>query len=105
MAPSLPLTPWFDAVAWPERTGVYRRASPAGPYSCWAGGAWWGDAATPQAAAEARRTSDRQHVRWRGVAVAHGQPCRRCRGLGVVDPGLDDPAVETDRIDDCPDCP
>lgn len=100
---STPATPWFDGHTAPVREGPYQRRYPAGPYSCWAQGRWYGDAATPQAAAAARRPSPRQHAAWRGLAVSSDQPCATCRGSRIVDLGFDEDSGQ-DRIDDCLDC-
>ena len=37
-------TAWFDADTAPARAGVYERRAPAGPYACWDGRRWRGDA-------------------------------------------------------------
>lgn len=103
LTPPLQATPWFDGQATPLREGPYRRRHPAGPYSCWAQGRWYGDAPSPEAAAQARRPSRRQHAAWRGVAGNTGQPCSICRGSRVVDLGFDEESGR-DLIDDCLDC-
>lgn len=100
---TLQVTSWFDGRATPVREGPYQRREPAGPYSCWAQGRWYGDAATPEAAARARRPSRRQHAPWRGLAADAGLPCATCRGNRLVDQGID-PESGEDLIDDCLDC-
>lgn len=96
-------TPWFDGHTEPLREGPYQRQYPAGPYSCWAQGRWYGDAATPQAAAAARTPSRRQHAAWRGLDTASEAPCAMCRGSKVVDLGFDAESGD-DLIADCIDC-
>lgn len=96
-------TPWFDGDTQPLREGPYQRRHPAGPYSCWAQGRWYGDAATPQAAAAARRPSRRQRAAWRGLVTSSDRPCSTCRGSRLVDLGFDE-ATGEDRISDCLDC-
>ena len=44
-------TAWFDADSAPARPGVYERRAPAGPYACWDGRHWRGDAGSVAAAA------------------------------------------------------
>ena len=96
-------TPWFDGDQEPLREGPYQRRAPAGPYSCWAQGRWFGDAASPQAAAASRRASRWQHAAWRGLAASSGLPCSTCRGSKLIDLGFDEETGE-DRISDCIDC-
>ncbi|MCR5869052.1 hypothetical protein [Aquincola sp. J276] len=100
---SLQATPWFDGHDPPAREGPYQRRYPAGPYSCWAQGRWYGDAATPQAAAAARSASRWQHAAWRGVSTPSDAPCAACRGSKLIDLGFD---AETgdDLIAACADC-
>ena len=62
------LTPWQSGSRKPERQGVYQRNFPAGPYSCWDGEAWCGDATSPSSAAAEREHSPHQHASWRGLA-------------------------------------
>jgi hypothetical protein len=87
---TLQRTSWFDGGTAPRREGPYERRSPAGPYSCWAQGRWWGDAPTPEAAARVQRPSRRQSAAWRGVTASSEGPCLACKGAGVVDLGVDD---------------
>lgn len=83
-------TPWFDASTPPVREGPYRRRYPAGPFSCWTGQAWYGDAHSPQAAAAAKQASRHQQVPWQGLARLSDLPCSACKGHGVIDLGDDD---------------
>ena len=97
-------TVWFDADVAPARPGVYERRAPAGPYACWDGRRWRGDAGSVAAAASREYTSPRQRAAWRGlVSAAASAPCATCRGQTVIDRGVD---IEsgTDLIVECPDC-
>lgn len=96
------LTDWFDGDLVPRHVGVYKRAYPAGPYSCWDARQWRLDAATPGDAARQLEPSAYQQVRWRGLASPSGEPCETCRGHGIVDLG---PGEEDDlAMQPCPDC-
>jgi len=96
-------TGWFTAATEPVREGVYRRQSPAGPFSCWAQGQWYGDAATPETAAKQRSPSKHQAMAWSGLTTPPDTPCLLCRGHGVIDFGIDAESGE-DLIDPCPEC-
>ena len=84
------LTPWLSGDVSPVYIGPYKRLFPAGPYSCWDGRAWFGDAATPAKAAAAVSRSAYQGASWRGLAASTELPCSLCRGHGVLDDGVDD---------------
>lgn len=96
-------TPWFEGLVSPMHEGPYERCAPAGPYSCWAQGRWWGDALTPQAAAVAQRPSRLQRAAWRGVTASMAGPCLACRDGKVIDLGFDLQTGE-DLISECADC-
>lgn len=97
------LSPWFMGSIVPMHEGAYKREAPAGPYSCWTQGRWWGDAATPQAAAAARRPSRLQRAAWRGLTASMEEMCRACRGGQVIDLGFDQ-LTGDDLIAECADC-
>jgi len=97
------LTAWLDGAQAPARAGVYRRRSPAGPFACWDGALWHGDAATVVAAAREQRPSQRQDAAWRGLVDAPPAPCPTCGGRTVLDRGFDAESG-ADLIGECPDC-
>jgi hypothetical protein len=96
-------TAWFDADTAPARRGVYERRAPAGPYACWDGSRWRGDAASAAAAASREGASPLQRAAWRGLLAAAPALCATCRGQTVIDRGVD---IESgaDLIVECPDC-
>lgn len=96
------LTDWLPGTKAPAHEGVYRRRPPAGPFSCWAQGRWWGDAERPDDAAREHRPSQHQAAAWRGLAQPSAEPCLLCRGHGVIDRhGEGDDEA---RIEECPEC-
>lgn len=100
------LGPWYGSDEVPLRPGVYQRRWPAGPYSCWSGEGWFGDAVTPAAAARQQAPSRSQAAAWRGLAEPAeptDAPCTTCGGHGVIDRGHDEESGE-DSIGECPDC-
>ncbi|MEP7057026.1 MAG: hypothetical protein ABI809_04555 [Caldimonas sp.] len=97
------LTAWIAGLEPPRREGVYMRHSPAGPYSCWSGDRWFGDAAVPEAAAASRQPSKYRSAPWRGLATAPSEPCWSCRGHTVIDRGYDAES-DVDLIDECIEC-
>lgn len=100
---SAAMTACMDATAEPVREGVYWRAFPGGPYSCWSQGRWYGDAPTPDTAAAERKLSRHPQLPWAGLALPSSSPCLMCRGQGVRDLGFDE-ETGNDLIDDCPEC-
>ena len=102
-ADELQRTAWFDGATAPARPGVYERRAPAGPYACWDGARWRGDAPSALAAAERERPSAIRRAAWRGLVAAAAAPCATCRGHTVVDRGVDEDSG-ADLIAECPDC-
>ncbi len=96
------LTGWLIDVL-PAHEGVYARQAPAGPYSCFTGDRWFGDAATPAAAAASRLESPRQRAAWRGLVARPDEVCGTCRGHSLIDHGVDAESGR-DLIQECPDC-
>jgi hypothetical protein len=96
-------TGWFSGSVRPVHEGVYQRRFPAGPYSCWSGQRWFGDAATAAVAATALEASRYPSAEWRGLRTPSSLPCAACRGHGVIDQGEDDPAGWP-LLRDCPEC-
>ena len=103
LAPAAVLTPWLPATARPVREGVYSRAAPAGPYACWSGSTWYGDAASAAAAAARVEPSAHQSAAWRGLSSPPETPCFACKGHTVIDRGVD-PETQRDLIEECPEC-
>ena len=101
--PDTVLTPWLPATQQPVREGVYRRAAPAGPYACWSGRTWYGDAPTAAAAAARAEPSAVQSAAWRGLSSPPQAPCFACKGHTVIDRGVD-PETQRDLIEECPEC-
>lgn len=97
------LTPWLSGSVEPIHEGVYRRRSPAGPYSCWSAQRWYGDQPSPRRAAAQRETSRHQSEAWRGLVAGSDETCGTCRGQTVIDRGYDVEA-DVDLIGECPDC-
>jgi hypothetical protein len=97
------LSPWFEPGVEPVHEGVYRRQFPGGPYSCWAQGRWYGDAASPDAAAATGKPSRHAKLPWAGLSSPPDAPCFRCRGHGVIDLGVDAES-DADLIELCPEC-
>jgi hypothetical protein len=96
-------TAWFDDHRTPARPGVYERRAPAGPYACWDGRHWRGDAGSVAAAVSREEASAVQRAAWRGLVEAAPAFCATCRGNTVIDRGVD---IESgaDLIAECPDC-
>jgi hypothetical protein len=97
------LTSWFEGGDVPVRSGVYRRRWPGGPYTCWDGERWRGDAGTPEAAAANEGTSRWPAAAWQGLVDPPATPCLTCRGHTVIDRGVDADS-DADLISECPDC-
>jgi len=94
---------WLDARVRPTHEGVYQRRIDGTAFSCWNGRLWNAEAATPAAAADRRRPSDRQRAAWRGLTQPSAQPCATCKGHTVVDRGHDEDSGR-DLIEECSDC-
>lgn len=96
-------TPWFDPETQPVHQGVYQRRFPGGPYSCWDGTKWFGDAANAARAATTDAPSPHQDIGWRGLVSPSAAPCPTCRGHGVVDLGVHEDTGD-DLMEPCEDC-
>src|SRR3954464_15530524 len=96
------LSSWVAGSVNPIREGVYRRKSPAGPYTCWSGRHWYLDADSPARAATRVELSPHQAAPWRGVATPTAGPCFTCRGHTVIDRGYDAEG-DADLIEEGPD--
>ena len=96
-------TAWFDPDTRPVHQGVYQRRFPAGPYSCWDGTRWFGDATNAARAASGSAPSPHQDIGWRGLVHPSAAPCLSCRGHGVVDFGVDEESGE-DLFAPCEEC-
>ena len=97
------LTTWLSGSSAPVNEGVYLRRTPAGPYSCWSGDRWYGDAEELEQAARAKQPSRHQSSPWRGLLAPSAGPCWACKGHTVIDQGYD-AEKDADLIEECPHC-
>lgn len=97
------VTDWISGRVTPVHEGVYERRVSDGAFSCWNGGQWNEDAASPSEAAGKTIPSRDQNASWRGLATQSDLPCATCKGHTVVDGGYDEDSGR-DLIAECPDC-
>lgn len=97
------VTDWISGGIKPVHEGVYERRMSDGPFSCWNGHTWNGDAAGPAEAAGSTVPSRDQNASWRGLVRQSSLPCATCSGHTIVDRGYDEDAG-VDLLGECPDC-